>query len=162
MTRLSDFRFTLIAAVTVVSPLAAQGPTASGSSRSAAPQTIPAGVVEEPLTLGEGTWAVGGLLDRPTAAGRVPAVVLMHGSGPGTRDLDVGSAKVFREIGWGLASRGIIVARYDKRTTAHAAELRSTGRTLSIDEEFTDDAVAAVRLLLARVHRWLSEREERT
>jgi uncharacterized protein len=114
------------------------------------PQALPESVVEEPITIGEAPWAVQGLLDRPKAAARAPAVVLMHGSGPGTRDMDVGPNKIFREIGWGLAARGVIVVRYDKRSSAHAARLRETGHALSIDEEFTDDAVAAVKLLLAR------------
>lgn len=129
----------------------AQAPAPAASTPKAGPpQQLPASVVEEALTVGEGEWAVHGLLDRPAAAGRAPAIVLMHGSGPGTRDLDVGPNKIFREIAWGLAARGVVVARYDKRTTAHAKALRAAGRSATIDEEFTDDAVSAVRQLLAR------------
>jgi uncharacterized protein len=122
-------------------PAAAQPDTAS--------QRPPAGVVERTVTIGSREWPVTGVLSVPPGEGPFPAMVLMHGSGPGTRDGDVGPNKVLRDIAWGLAGRGIAVVRYDKRTTAHAARFRALGREASIEEEFTDDALAAVRLAQA-------------
>jgi hypothetical protein len=57
---------------------------------------------------------------------------------------------VFREIAWGLARQGVAVVRFDKRTSAHEDMFAARRRPASLDEEFTDDATAAVRALLAR------------
>jgi hypothetical protein len=40
----------------------------------------------------------------------------VHGSGPNDRDSTVGANKIFRDLAEGLASAGIAVLRYDKRT----------------------------------------------
>lgn len=131
---------TLAAAVLLAAPAFAQQPDSAA-------ERPPAGVTERLITLGSGEWAVQGILTLPAGEGPFPAAVLMHGSGPGTRDLDVGPNKVFREEAWGLAARGIAVVRYDKRSTAHAARFRSRGSAPTLDEEFTEEGVSAVRLL---------------
>jgi dipeptidyl aminopeptidase/acylaminoacyl peptidase len=63
---------------------------------------------------------------------------------PGTSDRDgtVGPNKPYKDLAWGLASRGIASLRYEKRTRACRIE-----GTLTIDEEVTDDAVAAADVL---------------
>ncbi|HEX2201738.1 MAG TPA: hypothetical protein VHG91_00495 [Longimicrobium sp.] len=135
---------TFAAAVLLAAPSAAQTP-----ARTVATDRPPSGVTEREVTLGSGEWAVTGVLTLPAGDGPHPAAVLMHGSGPGTRDLDVGPNKVFREEAWGLAARGVAVLRYDKRSTAHAARYRALGRAPTLDEEFTEEGVSAVRLLRA-------------
>src|SRR5262249_23144105 len=77
--------------------------------------------------------------------GPFPAVVLVHGSGPNDRDETILGNKPFRDLAGGLASQGIAVLRYEKRTRAHAAKLAV--KTPTLDEEVTDDAVAAGKLL---------------
>ena len=52
-----------------------------------------------------------------------PGVVLVHGSGPNDRDESIGPNKPFRDLAEGLASRGIAVLRYDKRTRTHAGRV---------------------------------------
>ena len=49
----------------------------------------------------------------------VPAVVLVHGSGASNMDEKVLKLTPFKDLAKGLASRGIAVIRYDKRTYAH-------------------------------------------
>ncbi len=62
----------------------------------------------------------------------MPAVVLVHGSGFGDRDATVGQIKLFKDLALGLASRGIAVLRYDKRSRVHATLMRDmTGLTVS-------------------------------
>jgi dienelactone hydrolase len=137
---------TLAAAALLAAPaLAQQDPQPRDTAR----ERPPADVTERVVTLGTGEWAVTGILTLPGGRGPHPAAVLMHGSGPGTRDLDVGPNKVFREEAWGLAARGIAVLRYDKRSTAHADRFRARGRAPTLEEEFTEDGGAAVRLLQA-------------
>jgi dienelactone hydrolase len=78
-------------------------------------------------------------------------VVLVHGSGPGDRDQSLGPNKPFRDLARGLASRGVAVLRYEKRTRQHGAKIASAGAAsqFTVKEETVDDAVAAVRLLRA-------------
>jgi pimeloyl-ACP methyl ester carboxylesterase len=74
--------------------------------------------------------------------GKVPLVVLVHGSGPHDRDETIGPNKPFAEIAHGLADSDIASLRYDKRTYAFAMQLNV--KTLTLDQEVTDDAVAAL------------------
>jgi len=73
--------------------------------------------------------------------------VLVHGSGPHDRDETIGPNKPFRDLAWGLASRGVAVLRYDKRTQVHAAKLVAIQDKVTVNEETVEDAVAAVSLL---------------
>lgn len=101
---------------------------------------------EQQVTVGSGEWALPGTLTLPIGKGPYPAVVLVHGSGPEDRDETIGPNKPFRDLAWGLASQGIAVLRYEKRTLQHQAKFASlTG--LTVKEETIDDALAAVALL---------------
>jgi hypothetical protein len=69
-------------------------------------------------------------------------VVLIHGSGPNDRDETIGSQKPFADLAAGLASRGVAVLRFDKRTKIYGA--RMAGADITVKDEVIDDAVAAV------------------
>lgn len=88
-----------------------------------------------------------GTLAMPAAADKVPAVVLVHGSGPQDRDETVGPNRPFLDIARGLAERDIAVLRYEKRSKARPQDF-ADGR-YTMDKETTDDAVAAVAALRA-------------
>jgi uncharacterized protein len=107
---------------------------------------------DEDFTVGSGQWALPGTLSVPLGDGRRPAVVLVHGSGPQDRDETVGGIKAFRDIAWGLASRGIVVLRYEKRTRAHALQMPKEISTLTVKEETIDDALQAVQDLKQSKH----------
>jgi dienelactone hydrolase len=101
---------------------------------------------EREVTVGEGEWKLPGTLSVPVGAGPFPAVVLVHGSGPNDRDETVGGAKMFKDLAEGLASRGIVVLRYEKRTLQYRARVASiTGFT--VRDETVDDAVKALELV---------------
>jgi dienelactone hydrolase len=102
---------------------------------------------QQDVVVGEGQWALPATLTVPKGAGRFPAVVLVHGSGPLDRDETIGPNKPFRDLAEGLASRGIAVLRYEKRTKAHQAKMAAMKDTLTVNEETVDDAVAAVSRL---------------
>ena len=85
----------------------------------------PAAYKESEVTVGTGQWVLPATLTMPFGPGPVPAVVLVHGSGPGDRDATVGQIKQFKDLALGLASRGIAVLRYDKRTRVHANLMRA-------------------------------------
>ena len=99
-------------------------------------------------TGGSGEWALPATIALPAGAGPFPAVVLVHGSGPHDRDETIGPNKPFKDLASGLASQGIAVLRYEKRTRQHAAKLGAAPR-LTVQEETVDDALAAVALLKA-------------
>lgn len=89
--------------------------------------------------------ALGATLTLPAGEESVPGVVLVHGNGEQDRDETIGPNKPFKDLAWGLATRGIAVLRYDKRT--HACEVDLANAT--VDDVVTDDALAAVDLLRA-------------
>ena len=94
----------------------------------------------------ERDFAVGklpGTLTVPKGAKHYPIVVLVHGSGPNDRDETVGAIKPFKDLAQGLATRGIAVLRYDKRT-----HVDPTGVKTQTDE-VDNDAHAAVALVRA-------------
>lgn len=110
----------------------------------------PQAFAERDVTLGTGRWAVPGALTVPRRPGTMPAVVLVHGSGPNDRDETLGYDKPFKDLAWGLACRGIVVLRYDKRTKVHPEEFRelaATAQGFTVNEETIEDARFAVDLL---------------
>ena len=114
------------------------------------PAYVHAGAFHEvEVSVGSGEWALPGTLSLPNGAGRrFPAVILVHGSGPQDRDESIGPNKPFRDLAWGLASQGIAVLRYDKRTKVHSALFTPEiiGK-FTVQEEVIDDALFAVQLL---------------
>lgn len=88
-----------------------------------------------------------GTLAMPTTTGKAAAVVLVHGSGPQDRDETIGPNRPFLDIARGLAERGIAVLRYEKRSKARPQDL--AGRLYTMDDETTNDAVAAIAALRA-------------
>ncbi len=101
---------------------------------------------ERDVTVGDGEWKLPGTLTVPTGSGPFPAVVLVHGSGPNDRDETVGGAKVFKDLAEGLATRGIAVLRYEKRTRQYGPRVASI-KTLTVEDETVEDAVKAAELL---------------
>lgn len=103
-------------------------------------------IEEREVTVGDGQWSVPGTLTLPKGVGPFRAVVLVHGSGPNDRDESVGANKPFKDIAGGLASRGVAVLRYEKRTKVHGAKMVKE-IDLTVDQETVEDAVSAVSLL---------------
>jgi len=101
---------------------------------------------EKEVTIGTNEWALPGTLTTPVGNGPFPAVVLIHGSGPNDRDETLGPNKPFKDLAWGLASKGVAVLRYEKRTKQHPSKLASIPK-FTVKDEVIDDALAAVELL---------------
>ena len=89
---------------------------------------------------------VPGTLSLPRATGACPGLVLLGGSGPNDRDATIGANKPFKDLAWGLASRGVAVLRFDKVTFAHP-EQAAAKPAFTLADEYLPHAVAAVRLL---------------
>ena len=101
---------------------------------------------EREVTIGSDEWKLPGTLSIPKGKGPFPAVVLVHGSAPNDRDESVGSVKVFRDLAEGLASRGVAVLRYDKRTKVYPAQC-AADPNFTMNQETVEDAVRAAALL---------------
>lgn len=106
----------------------------------------PAAFEERAVTVGSGEWALPATLAVPVSGCPCPAVVLVHGSGPADRDETVGASKPFRDLAIGLATRGIAVLRYDKRSMVHARQMM-TVKNATVRQEIVEDALEAVKLL---------------
>ncbi len=115
-----------------------------------APAYVKAGSFQErEVTIGDDEWKLPGTLTVPAGSGPFPGVVLVHGSGPNDRDETVGGVKVFRDLAQGLASQGIAVLRYEKRTKVYGPKMAGL-HGYTIEEETVEDAARAAAALRAQ------------
>jgi dienelactone hydrolase len=105
-----------------------------------APEPPAANVEECDVEVGHDP-ALPGTITLPRGARAAPAVVLVHGSGPSDRDEILGKTRIFADLALGLAARGIVVLRYDKRSRVQPRGV------VTVKEEVIDGALAAVQLL---------------
>jgi len=115
---------------------------------------------DEPVKIPGNGFVLAGTLSRPTdpASGssrtrpsidkRLPAVVLVGGSGPADRDEMVFGIPILGQVANALADAGFIVLRYDKRGVGQSGG-RAEAASLA---DFTEDVRAAVK--------WLSDRKD--
>jgi hypothetical protein len=126
-----------------IAPISAAAPTAPWQPPDYADLTA---FAEHDVLLGPHELAVGATLSVPTHPASLPAVVLLAGSGSQDRDETLGSNKLFKDLAWGLASRGVSVLRFDKVTLAHPEAVRANPDFTLVDE-YVPHAIAGVRLL---------------
>ena len=101
---------------------------------------------EDPVTVKFGHWELPGTLTTPLGDGPFPLVVLVQGSGPHDEDESIGPNKPFKDLAWGLATHGIAVLRYMKRTARYGLKSVDEGASFTVDDEIVNDARAAVEL----------------
>jgi len=110
----------------------------------APPYSIANSFRESPITVTDMHWELPGTMTAPAGNGRFPAVVLVAGSGPHDQDETIGPNKPFKDLAWGLASRGIVVLRYTKRTAKYGMKSTNDPNALTVNDEVIDDARSAV------------------
>ena len=122
-------------------------PAAPRSSYTHPPYSNPASFVEREMSVGADEWKLPATLTLPKDGMKLAAVVLVHGSGPHDRDETINAGnKPFRDLAEGLATQGVAVLRYEKRTEAHGAKLLVL-QHFTPQEETVEDAVRAAALL---------------
>lgn len=105
---------------------------------------------EEAVTVADGNFQLPGTLTLPNGKGPFPAVVLLSGSGPNDADESIAANKPFKDLAWGLATQGIAVLRYPKRTYQYRAKSSADPMNFTVKDEYMDDAKAAVALVGTR------------
>lgn len=123
----------LLAAAAITGPLGAQ--------------VLPAGLTERAIII-PGPVPLPGVVTLPAGGGPFPALLIVHGSGAGDRDLTVGPDKPYRDIAWGLAQQGVAVLRFDKRAMVNPRWY--AGRAFTVWDETVQDAVSALAVLRAQ------------
>ena len=103
---------------------------------------------EKEVVVGQGQWLLPATLTIPNDVRNAPVVILVHGSGANDRDeTHINPAnKPFKDLAWGLASRGIAVLRYEKRNKQYPKEFDEI-KSRTVNDETVNDAIAAVNLL---------------
>ena len=99
------------------------------------------------MQCGTQEWLLPSIYSQPTGSGPFPAILLLHGSGAQDRDGRVGACQPLKDIADGLASRGIAVLRFDKRTLHYRKRLALKPEELTTEDECTRDAVAMLGIL---------------
>jgi hypothetical protein len=95
-------------------------------------------------------FSIAGTMTTPTAVGkmRLPAIVLVAGSGSVDRDELVAGVPIFAQLARGLADQGFLVIRYDKRGVG-----QSGGRNERVTlQDYADDLITVVK--------WLEKRKD--
>jgi dienelactone hydrolase len=107
-------------------------------------------MIEKEITVGkEGKYPLKGILSLPdNCVTKVPAVVLVQGSGPTDKDETILGNKPFRDIAHYLPSKGIAALRYDKRTFVYGKQMiKEDAAGITVENETIEDAILAANLL---------------
>jgi len=102
---------------------------------------------DEEVYISSTGFNLAGVVSKPAGTtGRLPAVVLIGGSGPTDRDEKVAGIPIFAQLAAALADAGFVAVRYDKRGVG-----QSGGRIESATlEDYADDAANVVAWLMKR------------
>ncbi len=100
---------------------------------------------DEAVKFGSNGVTLAGTISKPKtpASGRLPAVVLVSGSGAPDRDSVVSGIPIMGEIADALADAGFLVLRYDKRGSGQSGGRPGTASLI----DYAEDLRAAVRYL---------------
>lgn len=106
---------------------------------------------DEPASLPSNGFSLAATVTRPRSAAptaKLPAVVLLGGSGAEERDGYVGGVPIIGQIAGALADAGFLVVRYDRRGAGQSGG-RAESATLT---DYAEDARVAVK--------WLADRKD--
>ena len=103
-------------------------------------------VKEQDITVVTGKFKMPGKYIHPkNVKGKIPVVVLVHGSGSNDMDETIEANKPFKDLAYALAKQGIGVIRYDKRTYVYPNEVYGQAN-FTPEQETIIDAISAARL----------------
>jgi hypothetical protein len=98
------------------------------------------------------TWLPGDLYDIPAIlsipqnlGARAPAVLLLQGRGARDADGAIGRSAPNRDLAWGLASQGMVVMRFAKRSFAYQKSIDT--KRITVEQDIVEDAHRALNEL---------------
>lgn len=108
--------------------------------------------IETKYKFGKKGWELDAILTLPKKKKgeefkNFPVVILVHGSGPNDMDETIGPNKPFKDLACGLASKGIAVFRFNKRTQQHPEKILNLLQDFTIWEETIEDVILAIEKL---------------
>ncbi|HOE06304.1 MAG: alpha/beta fold hydrolase [Bacilli bacterium] len=103
---------------------------------------------EENIIVTTEEFELPGMLTIPESKDVVPAVVLIHGSGPSNMNEAIGALEPFENLAQELAKKGIASIRYHKRTFVYGSTL-ANDYSFTIYDEVIDDVLSAIAMLRA-------------
>lgn len=84
-------------------------------------------------------------IDIPNDVSNASVVIIISGSGPNDADGTIGQNKIYRDLAWGLASKGLVVLRFEKRTRTYGrAFTKDEAKNFTIKEEYIDDGMKSI------------------
>jgi len=106
--------------------------------------------MEKEITVGkDGKYPLKGILSLPDKYdGKIPAFVLVHGSGSTDMDETAWGNKSFKDIADYLPSKRIAILRYNKRTFICGKQMKKEDAGgITVKNETIEDAILAANLL---------------
>ena len=95
-----------------------------------------------------------GRLSIPKSKTPMPVVIIVPGSGGIDKDCSIGPNKIYKDLAWGLASKGIAAFRYDKKTHQYLNKLLeddSLGKEpFTVENEYLQDLEEIITAISAR------------
>ncbi len=95
-----------------------------------------------------------GRLSIPKSKTPMPVVIIVPGSGGIDKDCSIGPNKIYKDLAWGLASKGIAAFRYDKKTHQYLNKLidnDSLGKEpFTVENEYLQDLEEIIIAITAR------------
>jgi dienelactone hydrolase len=95
-----------------------------------------------------------GKLSIPKSSKKAPLVIIVAGSGGIDKDCSMGANKIYKDLAWGLSSKGIATFRFDKRTYRYQNELvendKSGKSAFDIRTEYLQDLKEIISSLKKR------------
>lgn len=106
-------------------------------------------VAVKKLKFGNEPFIISGELTLPIGlkkTDKIPVVIIGHGSGPGDMNGKAGPLQPYKDIAYGLSTKGIAVLRFDKRTLTYGEEV-SSDKKFDVNKETVDDIILAAAFL---------------
>lgn len=101
------------------------------------------------IPVNSGNYATEGVLSIPKAKEKVPVVIIVHGSGTIDKDCSIGPNKIYKDLAWGLAAKGIAVFRYDKRTFLHLQQMLADDKSGKQPFDVSNEYLADIKKILS-------------
>ena len=108
-------------------------------------------IEEREVRFGIKDWELEGLLTLPVDHSEYPLVIIVGGSGPTDMNGTVGPNTPYKDIAQGLASKGVAVLRYNKRTAQYASKINEAMSEIKnmVEFEYVEDIFEALEYAAA-------------